>query len=549
MDYKQQLEQSSQEALTIAEKNEVSNEITNDLKTLEDEISDFKVKVPLMGGFNAGKSSLLNNYLGNDKLPTDIKPETAFAAELKYSSDEKVIAHHKNGGQEEFSIEELQEISGDYLYLEIFQDNPKLKELTDVILVDMPGLDSSLELHNQAIMHYVEEGVFYIVVADVDHGLKGTVISFLRELNLYKLNFAVLLNKTDRKPDSQVKEVVSNTQNIVSKLAGEDVFVGSTSAHEGEVADFKQIINSLNKDQLMADQFKGELIDAIDDTIQQLKMRINFQRADTDEIDDKIAEIKARIAEVEQRITKEKSKIKDQFNHQTPNQILNDVRMSLQNNMNRLVQAAKAGESQFSTTVNQVIRPTLTSSTKENIEVVLRESFDNIGSDLQDIFEMLKQQSPQKTDSEIPNMLAKADFNFDNKKLNGIFKTIVGGLGITTSIVAPWLEVIVMFLPEIFNLLGIGSGKQEEKLRNKIKSKIIPDIIEQLRPKIQSSLTATNDQFIEQVNKEVEKEKQQLVDALNKAKQEKKEQEKEFAAQQQEFEADIKKLEQIKATI
>ena len=43
---------------------------------------DSFIKVPFVGDFNAGKSSLINSMLGIDILPTNILPETAVSYEL-----------------------------------------------------------------------------------------------------------------------------------------------------------------------------------------------------------------------------------------------------------------------------------------------------------------------------------------------------------------------------------------------------------------------------------------------------------------------------------
>ena len=47
------------------------------------------IKIPFVGDFSSGKSSLLNAYIGSDLLPTNILPETAVAYELYYAEDEK----------------------------------------------------------------------------------------------------------------------------------------------------------------------------------------------------------------------------------------------------------------------------------------------------------------------------------------------------------------------------------------------------------------------------------------------------------------------------
>ncbi len=41
--------------------------------------------IPIVGNFSAGKSTLLNRFLGSSVLPTGITPETSLATELHYT--------------------------------------------------------------------------------------------------------------------------------------------------------------------------------------------------------------------------------------------------------------------------------------------------------------------------------------------------------------------------------------------------------------------------------------------------------------------------------
>ena len=49
------------------------------------------VKVVFMGGFNAGKSTLINKLIGQNVLIEAQKPQTTIATELNYTDDEEKI--------------------------------------------------------------------------------------------------------------------------------------------------------------------------------------------------------------------------------------------------------------------------------------------------------------------------------------------------------------------------------------------------------------------------------------------------------------------------
>ncbi len=59
------------------------------------------------GEFSAGKSTLLNRFLGNSVLPTGITPETSLATELHYSANERIEAFSNNDEKtESFELNE-----------------------------------------------------------------------------------------------------------------------------------------------------------------------------------------------------------------------------------------------------------------------------------------------------------------------------------------------------------------------------------------------------------------------------------------------------------
>ena len=144
-----------------------------DKETIE-EIEKFTLKVLMLGVFNAGKSTLLNKYLGEKRiLKVNSEAETAVPCELKYSTDEKTLVHKTNGEiirkLRDFNVS-AEEGAG-IEYLEKFLDIKKLKDLGDIILVDMPGLDSSNDAHEKAIDNYISAGAYYILLTDPENGV------------------------------------------------------------------------------------------------------------------------------------------------------------------------------------------------------------------------------------------------------------------------------------------------------------------------------------------------------------------------------------------
>ena len=96
------------------------------------------------------------------------------------------------------------------------------------------------------------------------------------------------------------------------------------------------------------------------------------------------------------------------------------------------------------------------------------------------------------------------------EKLGKTYKAVVTALAIVTDVIAPWLELVLIFVPDILKMFG--AGNQENTLRNKVNNEIIPQLLASLEPEIQNSLfemksemiEALEEQFNENLNKEIE---------------------------------------------
>lgn len=91
--------------------------------TLLASIQKQQLVIPVVGNFSAGKSTLLNRFLGSSVLPTGITPETSLATELHYSANEHIEAFSSNDEKTESfepneqSFEAIKENAAKYSYL------------------------------------------------------------------------------------------------------------------------------------------------------------------------------------------------------------------------------------------------------------------------------------------------------------------------------------------------------------------------------------------------------------------------------------------------
>ena len=155
---KEELQESIHEAQAILEAQGGSSTApARGLSDLAGAIQSFRAKIVMAGQFSAGKTALLNAFLGGEEiLPENISPQTALATELVYGPEPHVIFVHKDGRQEQVSLDDARDFyEPDCLKCIYILPQEPLRQIPDLTLVDMPGFDSGIEAHNRALFHAV----------------------------------------------------------------------------------------------------------------------------------------------------------------------------------------------------------------------------------------------------------------------------------------------------------------------------------------------------------------------------------------------------------
>lgn len=533
---------------SIAKNQECNIGIIENIIELEEKLEKFIIKIPIIGGFNAGKSSLINQYLGRDLLKTDIVPETAISTEIRYGEFEQVLAYRKDESFKTYNINQLNEIdSKEYKYLEVIISNEKIKNLEDIILVDMPGIDSNVEEHNKAILNYIKEGVFYILATDVEHGLKESSLKFLDEISDYGIDFSVILTKSDKKIDNDLQDIKQNVKQTLYSLTSQEIKVELTSSKLGDVSKFDEIIKSIDKEILLKNKFGSNIEDVIEKVQKELMLRLKTQDLDEKTLKDKIDTINKKIEDLNRKLKNEEQDIEYKFNGQVKSNILNDTRMSLESNSSVLLNAYKQGEHNFKNKVNEIIRPTLIKSSNINISNTFESSIKNVNTSLLEMNDLV----------DFGNTTLNK-INDGTNILNTIVNTIqnptmrigLAGLAATTALIAPWLELTILFLPEVLKLFGFNNDKKkDESLLSSIRNEIIPKIISGLDGEISNNLSKTKDEFIINLKNEVKESEKELLNSLEKVLDERALKREEFQNKINNINKDLEILEKLKKQI
>lgn len=551
-----------EEASNINAKYSFEN-LSKSLLEMQNTVKNFKINAPLIGLFSAGKSSILNKYFDKEKLlPTGIEAKTSVACEFVYDTDEYLeVVSDKNESSRK-SIAELKDLTIENCsFVRMHLNNDKLMNLKDITIVDIPGLDSGYEQHNKAIKNYISSASYFIIIMDIENGtIKKSLLDFLKELDLYKLKFGFILSKYEQKEESDIEDIIKNTEETILNHIGEKVFVGKVSPHNSDIEDFENILSNMQVVAIAKNCLYSNLKSILEeDLLKELNRKLKYDRFDIGEINKNIRELEKKSQDIEKSIEKEAYFIKNKANNQLTDAIISDISNTLSENVDMLVMKAKENSSSLGEAINQLIRPIMVSSSDRHLKELFTEiygrlqvNFDSIVGNLQ--IESVNFESLEVGNKQIDIGLS-AIMGMATKYLPTTAVTVAGTLVTTAAVTSltmatvavPVIAALVLaFSPFIGDKLkAMREASQNEKIKSQILGSVIPNVLSQIRSKLESCIYEQTDAFIKAVREKFETEQNNIKEALEKAKKEKEASEKEFNEKQEILKADIEKTEKL----
>lgn len=503
--------------------------IGQDAASLAKRISEDKyVKIPFVGDFNSGKSSLLNSFLGRDILPTNILPETAVAYEIYFSENERLeLVADGNVKKTSSSLDDIKTFSvtpSDIV--RVYVNNADVKSLNDkgVVLVDMPGIDSGIEAHNNAILNYIKEGTVFMLFNDAENGtLRGSTISFINEVKQYGLSLYIFVSKADKKTASEVEKIRAEFEQTAKALIKPDAQVGVTSAVDSSYGfkDVLAVLQQIDGGRILEEKYQTEVNAFVDSIVSQFELQIKLtlsDKKDFDEMLDKLSD-KKRDAIVQLEAKSASAQPIDG----SVDDIITDVRQALMRNSQRLASIAlnsKGNAANFEGEVMSIIRPVLIESFKREMTEyndALGECVRNLSVDLSSILN-------EKTQGEIiaSDMIEKLGGallieQLLSKLLAKLTLMVAGKVALTwiLRILSPVVSIIVSFLPDIIRLIfGKSQSEKISEIQQKIESEVIGQLVEKLRPNVTEMLTQTRKEAYDEIAAQMENTLKQIDDSI-----------------------------------
>lgn len=535
-DVKKKYSEVIREIIKIADKSGIDNTVEG--KNLIEELNGFVIKIPLIGSFNAGKSSLLNRYLGVNYLPVDIIPETAIASELKFGYEEHIIAHNSKGTKV-FALEDIKTINSvDYDYLEVFINSELIKPLQDIVLVDMPGIDSKFEHHNKAILNYIKEGVEFLVLNDIENGgLKESVLDFINEVTDYDMKFSIILSKSDLKSLEDKEKIYNETKRTINGMYSDEKYIGIISSKNNDIEDFVNYLKNVDAKSIAEKRFSPKIKSYLNSTKEKIDFIFRNSDLDESEIKVKIDSLNEKMTKLEKKIEQEKESLSRTLSTTTKQAIIDDVERVLINNIDQLVQSAKAGQEIFSKKIGNLVRPTLVTSMNTHISKELSSFVNNINIDLNDNADISSFED--NNENPVTEFLGLAKNIMEHPAIRAL---LIGG-AVFTTVLAPIIEVIIIFLPELLKLLGIFNN--DKKYREQIENNVIPNVIDKIAVNIEDAIENIKNKFIEELSDKFTKEKEEYLSLLDEMIEEKKKNAEAHNMRVKEFEGYLSELKAI----
>lgn len=515
---------------------------SNKFQELTKNSQNFKVRIPLIGAFSAGKSSLINALLAQKLLAVEIDPASNLATEISFAETDQILGFKDNQFVKELSFEQLKSQDFDDLgangHVEVKLNNPLLQSLPHLCLADLPGLDSKSEAHSQAIHHYLGRSLAYCIMVSSEEGtLKESIKNFLAELALHQAPVLVIISKSDKRSAKDIEAIKQQVKQQVQAILPPDNYLNVVAASR---KNFDTVIPALQElEQRSEQRFKETVVKQSIDTIATLQQHIEVLN-NQDNLD--LESLKLKQTEMQEEMQHFQQKLKQE--HQQINSRFNDVLSQ----------------------ITQHIRSRLTGETDSFANSVLHQGSDiqqqitysvRIGmtEGMERYFKPLVEKYLHRIESELPEQLKiNQNFNFETSDNDGLNTTILTGAATLLPIVLRSFPYAAVIIPIITTILGkfisVSQKEQQraerrEQARSYVQATLIPQVMAQVELNLRQILTAQLQQVEQNVQQQIDEKYQQAQLALAQLAQQLQQGEAEQEQQRAIYQQDLTTLNQV----
>lgn len=500
--------------------------------------NDAFVKVPFVGDFSAGKSSLLNAFLGRQELlPTDITPETAVSYELWYAEDETLELWRKNSLIGTYKVKDIKKLNaspGDIV--KVYLNSERIKDLNQrgIVLVDMPGVDSGIEAHTSAILNYIHQGTYFIIVVDVEQGtLRGTTLSFIEELKKYGISASVFLSKCDKKPTADVQKIKDAVSSVASRMLAEGTFVGITSAHQGQFDDLDSCLSSLEAESMIRQKYDSSVKKFIASITEEIELRKSLLKNADRDYSEEIELIKEKKDNAIKELRKNSNNA--QSIEGSSSDIMNDLEYALKAASSKLailLYGNKDNSIDVNAEIMSIIRPVLINSFQRELseyQDILDDGIQNFSVNIDDILLAIDNENER--------------FGGFGDLVNGILSEALVLFKIPPVVAELIANKIAKYVPDLLrSAFGKSDAQVLGEIKTKLQNEVFPQLISSIRPKVVEILKKERENLLAKAEEDIRNESEKYDEAISQIQKEKEQAEIDFAAAAKELDGAIEQL-------
>ncbi|MGO1990048.1 dynamin family protein, partial [Mammaliicoccus vitulinus] len=191
---KKEIEKSSNHQL-IKQINEMIKKVYNEQYT-----------VSFVGHFSAGKSTLINNVIGQNILPSSPVPTTSNTAQL-ISSNKNSISVNLSDNQytvveNQEDVKRLNTEDREVESIEIEFTSDKFNK--GFTFQDTPGVDSMSDNHRESAFQYLLTSNYVFYTVDYNHVQSDMNFNFIKSLNKLDIPVILVVNQVDKHDEDEI---------------------------------------------------------------------------------------------------------------------------------------------------------------------------------------------------------------------------------------------------------------------------------------------------------------------------------------------------------
>lgn len=429
---------------------------TETLESIRSALESTSYFVPIMGEFNSGKSSLINEFIGETVLAVGITPETEVATELRYSEIAYIIATRHDLTTQQFALDQIglvQQQAAEWAYLSLYLNNPVLKSLSPLVLVDMPGFATYEGRYQAANTPFVQHAIRAFVLLSAEQGtLSKVFIEELEQLKAMQIDHAVILSKSNLKAASDIETIA---QHLNAALADLDCTLAACIGIGDVSNQLLPLLQQLNPDTFIQHVFLPKIQHAVDDLFSLIGFHKSGLHKNQNDVESDIQSLQKDISALQYTQSQLKTDMDYLSSHSFINYQVSQVSLELKKNQNILASDFVNRGCQQSYLIDSIvhlIKLMLTQKIEEQIQI-----FSN--------------QILEKYSSRIANI----DLNFLQQKIDFDQKKTHQGI---LSALYQCFDMIIRSLQKILpaSISNLVKDYQEQQINIKLEQDIFPAV-------------------------------------------------------------------------